>query len=168
MCATVPGGVIANGGTAYGIPLGGNGVAGQAKGGSGAMATGGVRTGGTAGMGTLYGLPMAGAGVGGQATAVEPRLPAASPATGLNPGARMWKAFPEPAGREEVVLRTLPARRVPPETGRARERSSRGRVAPSRCLPGAPTDPDLPNSGIRLVRSRIRYAQVYRVHDSRS
>ncbi|MFC1641925.1 hypothetical protein ACFL5O_04445, partial [Myxococcota bacterium] len=32
---------------------------------------------------------------------------------------------------------------------------NRGRVAPGRCLPRAPTDPDLPNSGIRLIRSQI-------------
>jgi hypothetical protein len=33
-----------------------------------------------------------------------------------------------------------------------------GRVAPGRCLPGAPTDPDVQISRIRLFETRLRYA----------
>src|SRR5512139_2690505 len=44
------GGVIANGGTAYGIGTGGRG----------SMATGGVRVSGSGGLGALYGLPLGG------------------------------------------------------------------------------------------------------------
>jgi len=33
----------------------------------------------------------------------------------------------------------------------------RRRVAPGSYLPGAPTDPDVPISGIRLVREQVRY-----------
>jgi len=36
-------------------------------------------------------------------------------------------------------------------------KASRGRVAPGCCLPGAPTDPDVPDSGIRLFETRVRY-----------
>jgi hypothetical protein len=42
------------------------------------------------------------------------------------------------------------ARRVPDLLG--------GRVAPGRCLPGAPTDPDVQISRIRLFETRLRYA----------
>jgi hypothetical protein len=33
-----------------------------------------------------------------------------------------------------------------------------GRVAPGRCLAGAPTDPDMRDSRIRLFETRVRYA----------
>ncbi len=33
-----------------------------------------------------------------------------------------------------------------------------GRVAPGRLLPGAPTDPDVRDSRIRLFETRVRYA----------
>ena len=33
-----------------------------------------------------------------------------------------------------------------------------GRVAPGRCLPGAPTDPDVRDSRIRLFETRVCYA----------
>ena len=44
---------------------------------------------------------------------------------------------------------------------------SGGRVAPGGYPPGAPTDPDVPNSGIRLLGLRIRCATVDAVHDAR-
>jgi hypothetical protein len=37
-----------------------------------------------------------------------------------------------------------------------------GRVAPGRCLPGAPTDPDVQISRIRLFETRLRYAPAIR------
>jgi hypothetical protein len=37
-------------------------------------------------------------------------------------------------------------------------KKSRGRVAPGRCLPGAPTDPDVRNYRIRLFEAGFRYA----------
>jgi hypothetical protein len=40
-----------------------------------------------------------------------------------------------------------------------------GRVAPGGCPPGAPTDPDMQNSRIRLLGLRIRCAPVDAVHD---
>ncbi len=43
--------------------------------------------------------------------------------------------------------------------------ASQRRVAPGALAPGAPTDPDVPNSGIRLLGLRARYTTVYAVHD---
>jgi len=43
-----------------------------------------------------------------------------------------------------------------------RNESTGGRVAPGRCLPGAPTDPDVQNSRIRLFETRFRYARAAR------
>ena len=40
--------------------------------------------------------------------------------------------------------------------------AARGRVAPGRCLPGAPTDPDVQISRIRLFETRLRYAPAIR------
>ncbi len=42
-----------------------------------------------------------------------------------------------------------------------------GRVAPGSYPPGAPTDPDVPNSGIRLLGLRVRCATVDAVYDTR-
>ena len=39
--------------------------------------------------------------------------------------------------------------------------------APGGYPPGAPTDPDVPNSGIRLLGLRVRCATVDAVHDTR-
>ena len=44
------------------------------------------------------------------------------------------------------------------------ESGAGGRVAPGGCPPGAPTDPDVPNSGIRLLGLRIRCAAVAPAH----
>ena len=38
-------------------------------------------------------------------------------------------------------------------------RSQNGRVAPGDCSPGAPTDPDVQISRIRLFETRLRYAK---------
>jgi hypothetical protein len=42
-----------------------------------------------------------------------------------------------------------------------------GRVAPGNYSPGAPTEPDMQISSIRLFELRIRYATINTVHDSR-
>jgi hypothetical protein len=42
-----------------------------------------------------------------------------------------------------------------------------GRVAPPDCSSGAPTDPDVRNSRIRLLRSSTRCAPVDTVNDTR-
>ena len=44
--------------------------------------------------------------------------------------------------------------------------SEDGRVAPGNYSPGAPTEPDMQVSSIRLFESRIRCATINTVHDS--
>ena len=42
-----------------------------------------------------------------------------------------------------------------------------GWVAPGDYSPGAPTDPDVPNSGIRLLRLQNRCTTIHTVNDAR-
>jgi hypothetical protein len=95
-------------------------------------------------------------------------------------GVCSWTSFPPSRGREADPRRRSPARlRVVgpplvenhPLRGREQDRKpllpachingllnrTRGWVAPGCCLAGAPTDPDVPDSGIRLFETQIRY-----------
>ena len=55
-----------------------------------------------------------------------------------------------------------PATGAPPDSPSKEGRSVR-RVAPGDCSPGAPTDPDVRNSRIRLIRARSRYVTFRRM-----